>query len=369
MRASLTRYGTAVVAMAVAILVALLLAPLTDGNPFPILLAAVMFGTWYGGLGPGLLVTWLGVVAGIYFFLAPTFSLGVATASSAVSLGVFTVVALLISSLNAALRDARVRAEVARTAAEAATRATQQALRVRDEFLASASHELRTPLGHIKGFVSTLRQTDVEWDEATRQDFLGEIEREADRLAKLIGDLLDMSRLESGGLDEIERAPSPPRTLVTGGLDRVRGLLNGRAVIVDAPPDLPSVLVEPSQIERVIANLVENAAKYAPGESAITVAATVVGRELQFRVEDEGPGIPDEDLDRIFERFVRLKHDGDTVPGTGLGLAICRRIVEAHGGWIRAENTTSGVQFLVGIPLMPARAEVQGEPSKNSRCG
>ena len=116
---------------------------------------------------------------------------------------------------------------------------TEQAVRVRDEFLGSASHELRTPIGHVKGFVSSLRQTDVEWDEEVRQDFLAEIERETDRLAKLIGDLLDMTRLESGGLDQIERLPVTPAAVVAGGLDRVRGLVRGHHVQVDVSDDLP----------------------------------------------------------------------------------------------------------------------------------
>ena len=102
---------------------------------------------------------------------------------------------------------------------------TEQAVRVRDEFLASASHELRTPISHVKGFVSSLRQSDVEWEEDVRQDFLAEIERETDRLAKLIGDLLDMTRLEVAGSIRSSGLPLRPVEVVAGGLDRMRGLL------------------------------------------------------------------------------------------------------------------------------------------------
>jgi K+-sensing histidine kinase KdpD len=127
--------------------------------------------------------------------------------------------------------------ELARRAALAVDNAllyreAQRAVRVRDDFLASASHELRTPLGHIKGFASTLRQSDVDWDEGTRRDFLGEIERESDRLSEMITNLLDMSRIESGGLDPVERSPAPLGTLVSRGVARVRGLLDGRPVLV-----------------------------------------------------------------------------------------------------------------------------------------
>jgi PAS domain S-box-containing protein len=238
-------------------------------------------------------------------------------------------------------------------AAEKAARAEAQgALQVRDEFLASTSHELRTPLSHIKGFVSTLRQPDVGWDEETRQDFLAEIEREADRLAKLIADLLDLSRIESGGLKPLERALVSPRLLVSGGLDRVRGLLGDRIVEVDLPDELPPVLVEGAQIERVLANLVENAAKYSPAKSRIRIAGGPEAGELRLRVEDQGMGIPEDYLERVFDKFVRLTGaDLPRKPGTGLGLAICRGIVQAHGGRVWAENRPEGgARFVVALP-------------------
>jgi signal transduction histidine kinase len=228
---------------------------------------------------------------------------------------------------------------------------TERAVRVRDEFLASASHELRTPISHVKGFVSSLRQTDVEWDEEIRQDFLAEIERETDRLARLIGDLLDMTRLESGGLDDVDRAPVRPADLVEGGLDRVRGLVRGRSIRVDVSADLPPVLGEASQLERVIANLAENAAKFSPPDTTIRIAGSVVDGVLELRVEDEGPGIPPEHLEQVFEKFYRVRSGDPSAPGTGLGLSICRRIVEAHGGRIRAENYERGSRFVVELAL------------------
>jgi signal transduction histidine kinase len=230
-------------------------------------------------------------------------------------------------------------------------REAQGAIRVRDDFLASASHELRTPLAHIKGFASSLRQTDIEWDELTRTDFLAEIEREADRLARLIGDLLDLSGLESGGLGRAERAPARPADLVAGGLDRVRGLVPERRVELDLPADLPEVLVDASQIERVVANLLENAAKYATPGTAIRVGANLIQNGLELRVEDEGPGIPPEQSERVFEKFVRLETGRTAAAGTGLGLAICRRIVEDHGGKICAEQRSGGARIVMRLPL------------------
>jgi K+-sensing histidine kinase KdpD len=254
--------------------------------------------------------------------------------------------------------DLELAEEVARRMAVALDNAwlyhqTQQAVRVRDQFLASASHDLRTPLSQIKGYVSTLLQTDVDWDELTRRDFLIETERATDRLDKLITDLLDISRIESGGLDSGARVLTEPRALVAAGLDRVRGLLGGRPLVVDVPAELPPVAVDATQLERVIANLIENAAKYSAAGGAIRVACTCSNAELELRVEDEGPGIPPEHLERIFEKFFRI----DAAPrsetsGTGLGLAICRGIVRAHGGRIWAANQPGGgARFVVVLPL------------------
>jgi len=226
----------------------------------------------------------------------------------------------------------------------------QQAVRVRDEFLAATSHELRTPLAHIKGFASTLRQGDVEWDEATRQDFLAEIEREADRLTRLIGNVLDISRLESGGLSD-DRSPTTPLGLLVGAVEQVRPLLADRSVIIDAAEDLPEVSVDSTQLEGVFVNLLENAAKYTPANSPLHVSAALVGGGIQFRVEDEGAGLPAEDLEKVFEKFVRGSRRSASIPGTGLGLAICRRVVNASGGRIWAENRQSGgAAFVVWLP-------------------
>ena len=231
----------------------------------------------------------------------------------------------------------------------------QQSVRVRDEFLAATSHELRTPLTHIKGFVSTLRQVDVEWDEASRQDFLAEIEREADRLTHLISNVLDISRLESGAV-HAERSPTSARDMLTGGLERVRPLLAGRSVVVDVADDLPEVCVDRTQLEAVFANLLENGAKYTPTDSPLRLSAAVVNGGIELRVEDEGPGLLPEDLEVVFEKFVRGSHPSPSIPGTGLGLAICRRIVSASGGRICAENRASGgAAFVVWLPL-PAAA-------------
>jgi PAS domain S-box-containing protein len=248
----------------------------------------------------------------------------------------------------------------------------RRALGVREELLAATSHELRTPLAHIKGFTSTLRQPDVEWDEATRQDFLAEIEHEADRLNVLIGDLLTMSRLESGGPELHQRVAVAPGALASAAVGRVRGLLGDAQLQVDVAPDLPPVVVDAAQLEQVVANLVENAAKYGSSNPHIRVAAVRVEGELELAVEDDGPGLPEEDLERVFNKFFRARSsDQSGVPGTGLGLAICRAIVEAHGGRIWAENRPSGgARLVVRLPLeAPPRPNTDDHGrSGDSRC-
>lgn len=215
------------------------------------------------------------------------------------------------------------------------------------------SHELRTPLGHIRGFAGTLLQEDVEWDEATRREFLRDIEREVERLDRMIEDLLDTSRMQAGALVSTERCLVAPVDLIAAGLERVRGLLAGREIVVDVPADLPELAVDPPALARVVSNLAENAAKYSPTGAPIRVSARRDGERVTLAVEDSGPGIPPDDLERVFEKFVRVQRPGlPPVPGAGLGLAICRGIVAAHGGAIRAEGREGGgARFVVSLPL------------------
>jgi K+-sensing histidine kinase KdpD len=222
-------------------------------------------------------------------------------------------------------------------------RELRHALGVREELLAATSHELRTPLAHIKGFTSSLRLADIEWDEATRQEFLAEIEREADRLNDLIGDLLTMSRLESAAPELHPRVAVTAEALVEAGLDRARGLLRAAHVDLAIAPDLPGVVVDAARMEQVVANLVENAAKYGGSRAHIRVIVTRVAHELELAVEDDGPGIAQHDLEQVFDKFFRAQSTVQSgLPGTGLGLAICRAIVKAHGGRIWAENRPAG---------------------------
>ncbi len=224
------------------------------------------------------------------------------------------------------------------------------------------SHELRTPLGHIRGFASTLLQEDVDWDPAIRQEFLRDIEGQVARLDKLITDILDMSRMQAGA-PELEVQPVAPATLVAAAADRVGYLLGEHPLVIRVPRELPPVSAEVGSMTRVLSNLLENAAKYSPAGAAIDVVGEREDHRVRLTVEDRGPGIPPADLERIFEKFVRIHHPGlPHVPGIGLGLAICRGVVEAHGGTIRAENRAGGgARFVVSLPVSTSPRRDEGE--------
>jgi PAS domain S-box-containing protein len=200
------------------------------------------------------------------------------------------------------------------------------------------SHELRTPLSHIKGYASSLLQPDVEWDPETQRDFIASIERQADRLARLIGDLLEISRLDAGGVTRLERAPVPPATLVERGIRQASPNARGHPITTAVAADLPLVLADLGHIERVLSNLVENAAKYSPPGAPIAIEVGCLGEGVVFAVRDQGTGLTDEEKSHLFERFYRSPRVKHRTPGTGLGLAICREIVQAHEGTIWAES-------------------------------
>jgi two-component system, OmpR family, sensor histidine kinase KdpD len=222
-----------------------------------------------------------------------------------------------------------------------------------DEILAATAHELRLPLSHIKGFVTSLRRTDVVWDDETRSDFIAEIDLETDRLAELIESLL-VSRAPDGSYrPDTHVAFTHPASVVGGALHRIRGLSGERPLRVDLPSTLPSVQMDANQMERVLANLVQNAIKYSPGGTAISISARITDTgELELSVDDEGPGISAENHDRIFQPFFRMLTAGQSeVLGNGLGLAICQSIVLAHGGRMQVtDRPGGGARFSVFLP-------------------
>ena len=222
--------------------------------------------------------------------------------------------------------------------------------RLRAALLTSISHDLRTPLASILGSASSLRSQDAMLDEATKQSLLGTIIDEADRLNRFIGNLLDMTRLESGALRP--RAGMAVLSDVLGAaLHRAGKILADHPVEVDLPPDLPLLALDMVLFEQVLFNLLDNAAKHAPKGSLITLKSWQAGNAVTLRILDEGEGIPNADLERIFEKFYRANGADRRRAGTGLGLAICRGFVEAMGGTITAHNRTDRPGAMIDITL------------------
>jgi two-component system sensor histidine kinase KdpD len=222
---------------------------------------------------------------------------------------------------------------------------------LRAALLSSVSHDLRTPLASIKAAASSLQQQDVTWDEETRRSFVQTIEREADRLNRLVGNLLDMSRIEGGALKP-EKDWYEITELIADVLARMRPLLKQRQVTTELPPDQPLIEFDYVQMDQVLTNLIENAARYTPPDSPLDVGVQQDDESMLIHVADRGPGIPQADLERVFDKFYRVKQKRQHPMGSGLGLAVCKGIVEAHGGRIWAQpREGGGVIFYVTLPL------------------
>ncbi|MFE5939025.1 ATP-binding protein [Streptomyces sp. NPDC056470] len=208
--------------------------------------------------------------------------------------------------------------------------------KIRTSLLAAVSHDLRTPLAAIKAAVSSLRSDDVEWSEQDRAELLEGIEEGADRLDHLVGNLLDMSRLQTGTVTPLIRSIDLDEVVPMA----LGGVPDGSAEL-DIPETLPMVEVDKGLLERVVANIVENAVKYSPERVPVVVSASALGDRVELRVVDRGPGVPDESKEGIFEPFQRFG-DAPRGSGVGLGLAVARGFVEAMGGTITAEDTPGG---------------------------
>jgi two-component system sensor histidine kinase KdpD len=223
-----------------------------------------------------------------------------------------------------------------------------EAEQLRSSLLSSVSHDLRTPLAVITGSTSTVLQGGSSLPESTRQDLLKTVLEEAERLNRLIRNLLDMTRLESGAV-KVKKEWLPLEELVGSALGRLDARLTGRDVHVDLPRDLPLVPCDAVLIEQTLINLLENAAKYSAG--AVDVSAAVRGSEVIVEIADRGPGIVAGEETRVFEKFHRAAREGST-EGVGLGLTICRAIVSAHGGRIWVQNRAEGgASFQFALPI------------------
>ena len=220
---------------------------------------------------------------------------------------------------------------------------------IKSTFISIVSHELRTPVALIKGYASTLRRDDAKWDKHTISESLTVIEEEADRLSKMIDDLLDASRLQAGGLS-LSKADLSLSVLAGRVAERFGSQTTKHTFTTDFPAKFPVIFADEARIEQVIANLVSNSIKYAP-KGEIKIRGSVRPEQVVVCVSDEGPGIEARDLPHIFDRFYRSTKAVKHTKGAGLGLYLARAIVEAHGGRIWADpKPDSGARICFSLP-------------------
>jgi len=216
--------------------------------------------------------------------------------------------------------------------------------------LNSVSHDLRTPLVSVVGALSSLQEDGDELNPASRRSLVDNALGEAERLNRLVGDLLDMTRIEAGAL-KVMREPCDIEDLIGATTEQLERRLQNRSLAIDLPPEMPLVSMDFVLMERVLVNMLDNALKYSPADRPVELAARVEGAEVRFEVADRGPGVPPTDLPRMFDKFYRVQQHG-SAGGTGLGLSICKGIVEAHGGRIWAQNREGGGMVVsAALPL------------------
>ena len=344
----------------------------TRATPALVLVLGVVVAGVVGGSIAAMVVALLAAAAYNLVFIPPYWTFKVNVADDWVALAVFVVVALAMGLLVAGQaerrraaeqREAELRtlydhlramSEEREQLAEEATRA--QVLERVDEqraaLLRSVSHDLRTPLASIRAVASDLRDG-TAYDDETRTELLETVCDEAERLDRIVANLLSLSRIEAGALTPDRQAVALDE-LVADRVRRLGALFRQTRIQVEVPPDLPLVDGDYTQLDQVVTNLLENAARYAPPASLVRVSAEERNGMVDLRVADEGIGVPDWERKRIFEPFRK----GEGSRSSGVGLAICKAIVEAHGGTIDVERTAGGggATFVVSLPKREVRA-------------
>jgi K+-sensing histidine kinase KdpD len=327
----------------------------------PVVVAGVV-----GGRMAAVATAVIGAMAFSVAFIPPVGTLRVAVSEDAVALIVFTAVAIAIGTLVALEAERRRAAEQRALETEAMHRryqalvVEQDRLRVETDRLAvlerideqraallrSVSHDLRTPLASIRAVASDLR-AGADYAQPIREELLGLVCDEAERLDRIVANLLSLSRIESGALQPDRQAVALDE-LVGDLVERLARLFEEVSVELDFPATLPLVDIDYVQVDQVLTNLLENAARHAPPGSTVAVSAHCSDGSVEVVVVDQGPGLAWVDLEHIFEPF----RTGSASTSTGVGLAICKAIVEAHGGMISATNTPAGgAQFRFTLPV------------------
>jgi signal transduction histidine kinase len=225
----------------------------------------------------------------------------------------------------------------------------RQADDLKSTFISIISHELKTPVALIKGYVATLRRDDARWEKQVVNDSLAVIEEETDRLTSLIDDLLDASRMQTGGFS-LKRSDVNLVDIVKHLVERYQTQSSKHQFVINLPENFPILLVDEERIRQVLSNLISNALKYSP-DGEILISGQVLPDKVILCVHDEGPGIAQDDLPHIFDRFYRASDAAKNTKGAGLGLYLARSIIEAHGGHIWVESRMEqGTRFCFSLP-------------------
>jgi two-component system, OmpR family, sensor histidine kinase KdpD len=296
------------------------------------------------GRSAAILNALLSVTAFHYFILPIHDSFVLQDYSYLITLAAMTAVALVISTLTY-----KIRTQAAAVAEE----------RMRNALLNAVSHDIKTPLASIYGAATTLIEEDKRLLAHERTELIQSIADEAERLNRIVTNLLEMTRLESGF--EVTKDWQPLEEIVGAALTRLNSALGTRPVTVSIPGDLPLILVDDVLMEEVFANILENAVKYTPEGTPIEITADRTDGNVTILIRDHGPGfVPGEEV-RVFEKFYRGRTNG--AHGMGLGLAICRAVIGGHGGVISAGNAaTGGAVVRIDLPVGGLPPKLQALP-------
>lgn len=325
------------------------------------LLLVVLASATFFGRNPALLASFVAMICFNYFFLPPIHTFSISDPQNLAAWAAFTLTALITGELSAyARRRARESERLYEELQKAFKSATEaeafkQSEKLKSALLDAVTHDLRTPLTSIKAAVTTLLDSEgghrtIELDGEGRVDFLEIINEETDRLNRFIEGMVELARVETGSIKDIGTLSSVEE-IISIALDRAARMIEPYDLKVDIEPDLPLIRVDARAIAEVIYNLVDNAVKYSPPGSVISIAAKPHGNIVVISVMDEGRGIPDEMRERVFEKFVRI--GDDRTKGLGVGLAIARGIVEAQNGTITARpgDKGRGTKVILRLPI------------------
>ena len=302
---------------------------------------------------PAAFASLLSVLAFDFFFVPPRFTFSVSDVQYIFTFIVMFIVAMIISHLTIRLRD---EAESARQGEQRSAWLMEKAKKaeieaeaehLRSSLLSSVSHDFRTPLAGIVGSAGALLEKPEFRNNAPARELLENIQTEGDRLSRLVQNLLEATRLESGTI-QLRKEQYPLEEVIGSALERVDKFLNGRKIVVNIPEDLPPIPLDGLLMGQVLINLLENGIRYTPALGTLDVSVKTDAGKVVVVVSDSGPGLKEDERERVFDKF----YHSDTSKGAGLGLAICRAIVNAHGGKIWAENKSGGgAVFQFTLPL------------------